>query len=282
MKSTLILGGMLLFWGNAFSQPSKEFKKHWFDGRAEISSYELTHSRYGELRKGNAILIYVTEDFLTEEQVKANQKSDKTVPVIKSNRTKSFLTGIYPYHIMSSTFTSLKKAHPLIKTSASVQEWCGQSYLQLNHRPPYFQLTSHSYFEGEADEQICIAQTVTEDELWNLVRLGPENLPTGNFLLLPALEDLRMDHLPLQAVPATGQLDKGKYTLKVPSHSRVFTLYFLEEFPFTIQGWENQYTHKGTQYSSSAQRTHTQRRAYWKENNNASQALRKPFKINAL
>ena len=34
----------------AMAQLSTNFKKHWFDGFAEINSYELTQSRYGEQR----------------------------------------------------------------------------------------------------------------------------------------------------------------------------------------------------------------------------------------
>ena len=49
---------------------SEEFKKCWFDGKAEISNYSLTHSRYGSIRKGSAVLIYVTEDFLPKNKSK--------------------------------------------------------------------------------------------------------------------------------------------------------------------------------------------------------------------
>jgi len=39
------------------------FWKLWGDGRGEVSSYDLTFPRYGELRKGTAVLIFVTESF---------------------------------------------------------------------------------------------------------------------------------------------------------------------------------------------------------------------------
>ena len=106
MKKLLLLFLLTPFIGMA--QLSQTFKNHWFDGFAEISSYELTQSRYGQQRIGKAVLIFVTEDFLAKEQVKANQKSKTTIPVLKSNRTKNFLTGIYPYSIMSSSFSSLR------------------------------------------------------------------------------------------------------------------------------------------------------------------------------
>ncbi|MGB2232526.1 MAG: septum formation inhibitor Maf, partial [Flavobacteriaceae bacterium] len=79
---------------------TKAFKKYWFAGAAEISSYTLTQSRYGELRSGDAVLIYVTEDFLPNTQVKANNSGENTIKVLKLNATKNFKTGIYPYSIM--------------------------------------------------------------------------------------------------------------------------------------------------------------------------------------
>ena len=175
-KNLQVMKKLLLFLLAPFigmAQLSQTFKNHWFDGFAEISSYELTQSRYGQQRIGKAVLIFVTEDFLAKEQVKANQKSKTTIPVLKSNRTKNFLTGIYPYSIMSSSFSSLRKK-PFIKTVASIQEWCGQSYLQLNAGEKENTLISHSYFEGEADQNLILPKTASEDELWNLIRFNPK------------------------------------------------------------------------------------------------------------
>ena len=263
----------------AMAQLSTNFKKHWFDGFAEINSYELTQSRYGEQRKGKAVLIFVTEDFLANEQVKANQKSKTTIPVLKSNRTKSFLTGIYPYSIMSSSFSSLKKTHPLIKTVASIQEWCGQSYLQLNTGQKENTLVSHSYFEGEADQNLKLPKTVSEDELWNLIRFNPKNLPQGEIDLLPALEIIRLNHIEAKAVKATARLEAGNYTIYIPSLQRSLSILFDQNFPHTIEGWIEKYDHKGEQYTSTATRIHTERRQYWQENNTASVRLRAPFKL---
>lgn len=277
MKKLLFLLLLTPFIGMA--QLSPTFKKHWFDGFAEINSYELTQSRYGQQRKGKAVLIFVTEDFLAKEQVKANQKSKTTIPVLKSNRTKSFLTGIYPYSIMSSSFSSLKKKHPLIKTVASIQEWCGQSYLQLNAREKENTLVSHSYFEGEADQNLKLPKTVSEDELWNLIRLNPKNLPQGEFILLPSLEIIRLNHIEAKAVKATASLEGGNYTLYIPSLQRSLSIHFDQNFPYTIEGWEEKYDHKGEQYTSTAKRIHTERRQYWQENNTASTRFRAPFKL---
>ena len=277
MKKLLLLFLLPPFIGMA--QLSQTFKTHWFDGFAEINSYELTQSRYGQQRKGKAVLIFVTEDFLAKEQVKANQKSKTTIPVLKSNRSKNFLTGIYPYAIMSSSFSSLRKKHPLIKTVASIQEWCGQSYLQLNAREKENTLVSHSYFEGEADQKFTLPKTVSEDELWNLIRFDPKNLPVGEFDLFPSLEIIRLNHIEAKAVKATASLQAGSYSLYIPSLQRSLNIRFDQNFPYTIEGWEEKYNHKGEQYTSTAKRIHTERRQYWQENNNASMRFRAPFKL---
>ena len=261
------------------AQLGQTFKNHWFDGFAEINSYELTQSRYGQQRKGKAVLIFVTEDFLAKEQVKANQKSKTTIHVLKSNRTKNFLTGIYPYSIMSSSFSSLRKKHPLIKTVASIQEWCGQSYLQLNAGDKKNTIVSHSYFEGEADQNLTLPKTVSEDELWNLIRFDPKNLPVGEFDLLPSLELIRLNHIEAKPVKATGSLKVGNYTLYIPSLQRSLSIRFNRNFPYTIEGWEEKYDHKGEQYTSRAKRIQTERRQYWQENNPPSVRFRAPFKL---
>lgn len=277
MKKLLVLFLLAPFIGMA--QLSQTFKNHWFDGFAEINSYELIQSRYGQQRKGKAVLIFVTEDFLAKEQVKANQKSKTTIPVLKSNRTKNFLTGIYPYSIMSSSFSSLRKKHPLIKTVASIQEWCGQSYLQLNAGDKKNTIVSHSYFEGEADQNLTLPKTVSEDELWNLIRFDPKNLPVGEFDLLPSLELIRLNHIEAKPVKATGSLKVGNYTLYIPSLQRSLSIRFNRNFPYTIEGWEEKYDHKGEQYTSRAKRIQTERRQYWQENNPPSVRFRAPFKL---
>lgn len=144
---------------------SEEFKKYWYAGNAEITSYKLEQARYGEMREGKAVLIYVTEDFLAKEQVKADYQNSDNIPVLKLNATKKFNTGIYPYSIMQSTFYPVADNQHAVKISSSMQEWCGHVYAQLNNRKKY-ELTSHSYFQGEADQNFELNKDILENELW--------------------------------------------------------------------------------------------------------------------
>ena len=173
---------------------SEEFKEYWFAGKAEITSYELEQSRYGEQREGEAVLIYVTEDFLDDEQVKANAQGNNTTGILKLNATKKFLTGIYPYSIMQSSFYPVEGSSHALKVSASIQEWCGQVYMQLNNRSGY-EIISHSYFAGEADQSLSLPEVHLENEIWNQLRIDPDLLPAGEIRIIPSFEYIRLAHI---------------------------------------------------------------------------------------
>ena len=62
------------------------FDQYWYQGRAEISSYTLTQARYGELRKGDAVLVFVTEPLSKSRQVKTDptpSNKEDVVSVLK-------------------------------------------------------------------------------------------------------------------------------------------------------------------------------------------------------
>ena len=244
---------------------SKDFKSYWFDGTAELSSYQLTQSRYGAPREGHAVLIYVTEDFLVKEQVKANKKSKASQMVLKLNRTKKFNTGIYPYSIMSSVFTQLGQTKPLAKITTSVQEWCGQAYTQLN-RKEKLKISSHSYFEGEADQYLSLRDTLTEDELWNWIRTQPNQLPMGTMEIIPSLEFIRLKHKTIKAYNAVGSLETSPdfytYQLTYSELNRQLSISFSKELPHQILGWEEKDL-KNPEQITTAKRIKSLKLPYW-------------------
>jgi hypothetical protein len=259
---------------------SDEFKTYWFSGKAEITSYELLQERYGEIRQGTAVNIFVSEEFLPNEQVKANNSSAENTSVLKLNQTKNYNTGIYPYSIMTSTFSPISNTEHAIKVSNSVQEWCGQVYMQLNNRNS-FEIESHSYFEGEADQKVSLSKNWLENELWNLIRLNPEELPTGDVKIIPSFEYLRLRHKKASAYNASAMLKQGDsisiYTLNYPELERQLTLYFHSKFPYEIEKWEevNASNPKDTlQLKTTATKIKRMNRAYWAENRNEFEHLR--------
>ena len=247
----------------------QEFKNYWFDGTAEITSYELNQYRYCQNRKGSSVLIYVTEDFLPNKQVKANKESSSTLNILKLNRTKNFLTGIYPYSIMTSVFTRLEKKKPLVKISSSIQEWCGQSYIQLNRRGN-LKISSHSYFEGEADQNINLKDNLTEDEIWTLIRTQPELLPKGKILILPSIEYLQLNHKKIKFYEAeTSIIEKEgiiTYSIIYAELQRKHSISFKKVKPYRIIEW-TEYDLRFPEQVTKARIIKTVKLPYWKLNN---------------
>ncbi|KGO07947.1 septum formation inhibitor Maf [Dokdonia donghaensis DSW-1] len=259
---------------------SQEWKDYWYAGVAEISSYKLDQARYGELRAGTAALIYVTEDFLPKKQVKADAQNDSNIPVLKLNATKKFVTGIYPYSIMTSTFYPVTEKKHAIKVSQSTQEWCGHVYAQLNNREN-FEVTSHSYFQSEADQEMNLPKDILENELWTQIRLDPTSLPTGSFKAIPNLEFIRNSHIDLAAYQATGSLNEGSYTIEYPELKRTVNIQFTPEFPHTIEGWTETFPQgrDGALMTTTATKMKTIKSAYWGKKSIANEALRTELQL---
>ena len=259
------------------------FKQYWYGGKAELSSYRLTQSRYGEPREGTAVLIFVTEDFSKRKHVKLDNQSGETngkVSVLKLNFTKNFTTGIYPYSMMASIFTPVNREESpnTLKASMSVQEWCGHVFTQLNLRGDKFNVNSYSYFEQEGDANFSLQRTLLEDEIWNIIRLEPTALPTGNFNLIPGLMFTRLSHMGLKIERAKGSLSQSgnawSYVLSVPGQSRTLTIHFEPGFPYKILGWKEQFMEREVMQENIATLDKTLITDYWTKNKNQFQYLR--------
>lgn len=263
-------------------QPSEEFKSYWYSGKAEITSYKLEQARYGELRSGNAVLVYVTEDFLPTKQVKADTYNKANTSILKLNATKNFNTGIYPYSIMQSTFYPVDNNTHAIKVTCSVQEWCGQAYTQLNNRSQ-FEITSHSYFESEADQEFKLDKTILENELWTQLRIDPKSLPVGNIKIIPSFEFIRLKHIELKSYKAQAELTQNSYKIVYPDLNRTLTIHFNSNFPYNISGWEETYEDgfgaNSKVLTTRATRLKTMTSAYWSKNSNADEVLRRELEL---
>jgi len=257
---------------------------YWYQGKAEISYYELEQNRYDAVHPGEAIAIFVTEDFLTDKQVKNdNYTNPNSTPILKLNLLKRFTTGIYDYSIMSSVFTPTKvKEHPqTLKVTTSSQDWCGHAYQQLNYEYDTKQYKSqlHSYFENEADSETSIDYVLLEDELMNRIRMNPEALPTGKMQILPSNTILRLLHLPTKAIEAsasmesyTGNTFEGEglrsYKLDFPALNRTLEIVFQNKEPYIIEGWTDAYPSVFDKKvrTTTARRKKTILSPYWKKN----------------
>ena len=230
MKNVLIKGFpifiiLLLACTNAVQKesilPTKAFNNYWYQGLAEINVYKLEQARYGELRHGEAELIYVTEDFSEEKLVKLDQpeQAKDKVPVLKLNMVKKFHTGVYPYSMMTSVFSPINDDLP-IKLTTSSQEWCGHTFLQIRKGKKSYTYDLHSYFESEGEQKGTIGIGLLEDGTWNAIRMNPATLPVGGFEILPSTMYMRLMHKKMKAYNVRAKLEELKnvnsYTLVYP------------------------------------------------------------------
>jgi len=260
------------------------FKEYWYAGKAEVNAYQLDQSRYGENHNGHAVLIFVTEDLSKSKQVKLDYpekvKEDK-VSVLKLNYIKNFTTGIYPYSMMLSVFTPVQRNQyrNTLKLSMSIQEWCGHVYAQLNLKGNTYDGLGHSYFEQEGDVNFKLPAILLEDELLNLIRLDPKQLPTGERLLLPGMFASRIKHealKPLQAKLTLRQEDtQYVYFINYADVGRNLSIYFDVEFPHKINSWEENYIDNyGRKLETKANLIKDLYIDYWAKNKNEFLYLR--------
>ena len=261
---------------------------YWHDGTAEINSYELAQERYGEFRKGSAILIFVSEDLSDRNQVKVDdwQKyHGKKINVLKLNQLRKFNTGIYDYSIMQSVFTPFDRVqYPhTIKVTTSAQDWCGHSFYQLNLEENKFRASMRSYFGEEGDKDWNISTAFLEDEIFNRIRMGPESLPIGKQEIILGALHSRFTHTPIKAYNAHLSLTKEsadifQYSLDFPALERKLSIRFSSSFPYQIESWTDSYPTgfdgSGPIMSSTARRIKTLKEKYWSRHSEADSTLR--------
>ncbi|MDG1158280.1 MAG: septum formation inhibitor Maf [Flavobacteriales bacterium] len=259
-----------------------DFNGYWNQGKAEITTYKLSQARYGELREGNAVTVFVTEPWNEEAQVKSDRQGD--YQVMKMNMTKNFVTGIYPYSMMTSSFTPVDEKNGRIqKVSTTSQEWCGHSFHQLNRRPEGLFLQGFSYFESEGDSEENLDDILLEDELWSMIRLKGDQLPTGEISMLPSTMYLRLSHLEPKALKAIASLSNHgrliNYSVQYPEIQRSISINFKSSFPYTIESWEEVYRDgfgtNARELKTTATLISREMIDYWNKNGNADRYLRK-------
>ncbi|MFM2375997.1 MAG: hypothetical protein RLZZ165_1094 [Bacteroidota bacterium] len=272
-------------------QPGAEFKAYWNAGEAEITSYHLSQARYGEFHEGTAVLLFVAEDFSTRTLTKSDGGNGPAMPVLKVNFEKKFITGIYPYSILMTAVSPVdaeRYPYPL-KVATSSQEWCGHAYSQLNYRAGHYEMTGHSYFPGEGDQESRIDEALPEDAIWTRLRIAPEKLPTGSFSLIPGTIYARLRHQPLTPVRVSAQLlhsdttGVAVYQVDYLDGSRQLKIWYEEKFPHIIRGWEEDYEEGfgpgARHFVTKASRMVTKKLDYWNHHHNADRVIRTELKL---
>ena len=262
---------------------------YWYQGKAEINSYDLQQARYRDIHPGEAVLVFVTEDFLTDKQVKNDTYTNKnSTSVLKTNFMRKFTTGIYDYSIMTSVFTPVDtEKHPkTMKVTMSSQDWCGQSFMQINQKNSKYRAELRSYFEKEGDKDFSMAGAILEDEIFNRIRMNPDKLPTGNTQMIPSTTVARLVHFKLQPMnvkitkePYNGSDFSGakltSYTIEYPSLNRTLSIVYQNKTPYLIEGWTDTYPNgSGQPMTTIAKRKETLVSPYWQQNGKREVAKR--------
>lgn len=257
----------------------------WGDAKAEVDSYSLVRPRYGEPRKGRAVLIYVAEPQTRSTRVKPedpDHPADDRFYVLKLNHMRSFQTGVYPYRVLTSSFVHVDPAGDRprgapSKLAFTSQEWCGTMFHQLLFDAERVRSSSYSYFDGEADQQRELdypKQALTGDTLFIALRgLFVPLLARGekrDFAYLPALAEVRLEHKPLQwstasvardAEPSEVEVPAGEftvdvYTVRSPGRPAL-TVQVETAWPHRIVAWQTAAGEKAALLGS-------ERMQYWK------------------
>ena len=167
------------------------------------------------------------------------------------------------------------------------------TYTQLNHQNGAYKAKLHSYFETEGDQELSLSAR-SEDELWNLIRLNPDQVPVGKMALIPGLLDQRFTHQPLKAYQATVQLKAATENvagfnaaqLKVcevvyHDYPRQLRIYFTKDFPYPVAGWDEvHFTKTGQPETSQARRKKVMLLDYWNKNKTKFEPLRDSLELN--
>ena len=267
---------------------SPGFNEYWYQGEAEISSYKLEQSRYGEIHPGHAVLVFVTEDFSKNKQVKSDNPGsspEDIKKILKLNLVKKFTTGVYDYSMMSSIFTPVDGSKSL-KLTTSAQEWCGHAFSQFNLKDNFYEVKEYSYFESEGDRSYQLNSHLLEDEIWNMIRISPEKLPKGQIEVIPGTMYARLAHIQAAVYQAKASISNSEanpkikeYTLFYPDLKRELSIQFEGEFPHKIISWSESYpapawNKQGNILTTKAILQKSIKSAYWRANNLQDSSLR--------
>jgi hypothetical protein len=261
---------------------SDEAMAYWYQGGgAEITSYQLKQARYGEIREGEAVTVFVTEPFSPSANTKADNPGKENVSVLKLNFSKRFNTGIYPYSMMNSTFYPMQMGEASLKASTSVQEWCGHVYMELQNKKQ-FDLINHSYFEGESFEK-SMAKAEIEDDYWSKIRLHPETIKDGTRQIIPSFFFMRLMHVEAKSYRCDVKVDRSSTSmheleLNYPELNRTLRIQYEAKFPHAILSWTELYIDgfgdKTQLLETTGKRLKTLRSKYWEKNANSDSGMR--------
>ena len=292
-KSTYIFIISFFTVGTMFAQKNNVAANvYWSQGKAEVNVYEVSQNRYQENHPGQLVSVFVTEDFLTDKQVKNERYTNKNSTwILKNIQLKKFTTGVYDYSLFSVVFTPIdrNKFPKSLKVSASSQEWCGTIFTQFNLiENTDYKVEHRSYFEAEGDRTTRMKKSFLEDEVFTVLRMNPLLLPIGSIQLIPPANYIQLKHLQFQSFKATASLtsyDKKEvsginlmeYKIEYSQLKRSMSIIFENKTPYKIVGWFETFpsAFDGKLRTTSAILKAQKMLTYWSQNSLKDEHLRK-------
>ncbi len=190
--------------------------------------------------------------------------------------------------MMDSVFTPVRidEFPNTLKISSSSQEWCGNTYQQLNLNGNQFDVTGFSYFETEGDRKFYLDKGFLEDEIWTRIRLAPYSLPVGKIKIIPGAMVARLMHRQLGVESAVASLEPDhdnnalmKYKIQYPAIDRTLQIKFQANYPYEIVSWEETYKsgfgNGAKVLTTKAHKNKLITSDYWRKHNPLDRKLRK-------
>jgi hypothetical protein len=217
----------------------------------------------------------------TRKRRRESGKADgrNRIEVLKLNLNAFFLTGTYPYSVMTSVFSPVdryrEERFQPVRIVHSVQEWCGAYSHRLWPGSDRFRSLRLSYFASE-DERVADVEVAPgalyEDAL--LIQLRELDGPFADGedwegWLVPALWRFRTEHREPAAVRARisreeaeretqgGAVPVSRFTLEADGYRRVVDVE--RDVPRRVLGWS-------TSTGEEAELLATERLPYWRLN----------------
>jgi len=191
----------------------------WDDGKAELSLYDAEIPLYGEMRRFEARMIVVKEDFKRDLRVKSDDGPvpGKTLQVLKLNHLRVLPAGSYDEHEMVSAYLDRDSWRP-VKLSMSHFESCGITFVEVLPEGDHLKHTSHSYWDKEGDRTLSIpfgAGDLLYDALPLQIRgMDLATMPPRSLKVLPTQMSGKVRNI--SPVPMTLQV-AGKQRVQVPA-----------------------------------------------------------------
>jgi hypothetical protein len=179
--------------------------------------------------------------------------------------------------MMSSVFTPIEiPQHPhSLKVTCTSQDWCGQSFTQMNLDGKNYRFRQFSYFQSEGDVDQTVRPELLEDELWTRLRIDPTSIPEGEVLLWPGNFFLRLSHEELKPRAARISFESSEANnqciVEYLHLERTLRIHFESVFPHRILSWSIE---KGNRDMVQARLVSTVKSPYWERNGTQFNYLR--------